>query len=598
MLLSRERSTAGASSRERIEERSMTNTRLPARRGPNTRVASLAAFALATGFTTLASATEFHVDPAAGTDGGDGSAASPWKTLEAVVSGGKIGGTVKAGDTVWLRSGHHGAFAVTGGTYATPITIKAASGATPTLTRAAFTRTAGWVLDGVSISPSHATPPAARGDMVRIDGASSKIAVRNCEIFSVPDASNWTADQWINAASSGVQVGGADVTVSRNRLRNVRFGISVGGDRALVERNEIVNFSADGLRGLGDDGVFEYNVVKNAYVGDSDGDDNHDDGFQSWSVGADGAVGTGVVRGVVLRGNLFLNREDPNQKLTNSLQAIGCFDGFFEDWVVENNVVITDHWHGISLYGARNSRIVNNTVIDVNATSPGPPWIMVTDHKDTTPSENVIVRNNLATAYDVKGNGIVQDHNTTLKTADLARYFVDPARFDLHLLPDGPAVNAGIAESAPSIDRDGIPRPQGTAFDLGAYEWHDGSVTPPGDAGTGTGGGASESGGAGAGGAGAGGSATASGGSAGSAGNPAGSGGQQAPSGGAGGGSSGGATPSGGPDGGPAGGSSDSSGCGCELGGNRTASLAPTAAFLALLASRRRKRHARALSSS
>jgi parallel beta-helix repeat protein len=55
------------------------------------------------------------------------------------------------------------------------------------------------------------------------------------------------------------------------------------------------------------------------------------------------------------------------------MQDIGCFDGFFDGWVVENNVVITDHWHGISFYGMKNSRIVNNTVIDVNDQSPGPP---------------------------------------------------------------------------------------------------------------------------------------------------------------------------------------------------------------------------------
>jgi MYXO-CTERM domain-containing protein len=427
--------------------------------------------------------------------------------------------------------------------------------------------------------------------MIRIDAASSKIVVKDCDLFSVPDASSWTADQWINAASSGVQVSGNDVIVNSNRLRNVRFGISVSGARAYVERNEIVNFSADGLRGLGDDGVFQYNVVKNAYVSDSDGDDNHDDGFQSWSVGTDGAVGTGVVRGVVLRGNLFLNREDPNQKLTNSLQAIGCFDGFFEDWVVENNVVITDHWHGISLYGARNSRIVNNTVIDVNGTTPGPPWIMVNDHKDTTPSENVIVRNNLATAYDVKGNGIIQDHNTTLKTSDLAKYFVDPAKFDLHLLPDSPALNAGIADDAPGTDREGIPRPQGSAFDLGAFEWYDGSVTPPGGGGAGTGGAVSGSGGAPSGGSSTGGGAAASGGSSGAAGSPAGSGGRQASSGGTTGGPAGGGTPNVNPDGGPAnGGGDDSSGCGCELGGNRTVSLAPAAALLGLLAWRRRRR--------
>ena len=53
------------------------------------------------------------------------------------------------------------------------------------------------------------------------------------------------------------------------------------------------------------------------------------------------------------------------------MQAIGCFDGWFVNWVVENNVIITDHWHGITFLGMRDSRIVNNTVIDLDDVSPG-----------------------------------------------------------------------------------------------------------------------------------------------------------------------------------------------------------------------------------
>ena len=139
------------------------------------------------------------------------------------------------------------------------------------------------------------------------------------------------------------------------------------------------------------------------------------------------------MRGIVLRGNTIINFENPAQPLKGTLQGIGCFDGFFVDWVVENNVVITNHWHGISLYGVRNSRVVNNTVIDNNSASPGPPWIMVTAHKDGRQSDGVVVRNNLATDYDVTGTNITQDHNTTLTASNLATFFVNPATFDLHL---------------------------------------------------------------------------------------------------------------------------------------------------------------------
>src|SRR5205814_10529492 len=153
-----------------------------------------------------------------------------------------------------------------------------------------------------------------------------------------------------------------------------------------------------------------------------------------------------------------------------------CFDGFFDGWVVENNVVATDHWHGISFYGMKNSRVVNNTVIDVNTASPGPPWIMVTAHKNGMASQNVLVRNNLATDYDVSGDSITQDHNTTLK--DLGVYFVNPGKFDLHLLPTAPAVDMGSSDMAPALDADRIPRPQGKGAHPGAHECHDASLGP------------------------------------------------------------------------------------------------------------------------
>jgi parallel beta-helix repeat protein len=150
------------------------------------------------------------------------------------------------------------------------------------------------------------------------------------------------------------------------------------------------------------------------------------------------------------------------------MQGIGCFDGFFVGWVVENNVVITDHWHGISFYGMRDSRIVNNTVIDNVEGQPGPPWIMVTDHKDGTPSSNVVVRNNLSADLSLEGDNVTGDHNLVFD--DATTLFVAPP-FDLHLVPGAEAIDAGNPELAPDTDIEGRARPQGAGYDLGAYEF-------------------------------------------------------------------------------------------------------------------------------
>ena len=56
--------------------------------------------------------------------------------------------------------------------------------------------------------------------------------------------------------------------------------------------------------------------------------------------------------------------------------------------------------------------------------------------------------------------------------------FRDLASDDFHLLPDSPAVDTGAAIPEVRSDHDGIPRPQGKAYDRGAYEYSPESLVP------------------------------------------------------------------------------------------------------------------------
>ena len=206
---------------------------------------------------------------------------------------------------------------------------------------------------------------------------------------------------------------------------------------------------------------------------------NHDDGFQSWTNGP-GGVGTGVAKGVVLRGNMIIEYEDPNLPFRGELQGIGCFDGFFEDWVVENNVVLVDHWHGISFYGAKNCKFVNNTVVDINMTGAGPSWLMVTAHKDGTRSSGNIVRNNLVSDLSIDQDGGVVSNNleaNPFNTAFVNAHFMNWAGRDLRLKAGSSAIDAGTSLDAPAIDILQAARPADgngdgkVAWDIGAYEF-------------------------------------------------------------------------------------------------------------------------------
>jgi hypothetical protein len=419
----------------------------------------------ATGF-----ARDFYVDPATGTAAGDGSAARPWHTLAEVVSAGLFtNGTIAGGDTVFLRDGYHGELVLSGGGNATPIVIAAAPGASPHLRRVQLSNTFGWTLRGLSISPSYA-PSYQCVTLAQVQGASSHdIVLEQSELFSQRDASAWTAADWLANGCIGISVAGNHVTIRDNHLSNVRFAISVTGPDVLVAHNVVDGFADDALRGLGDRDVFEYNLARNSHHVD----DNHDDLFQSWSTGTDGTAGAGEVTGIVLRGNTLIAYTDPAQPLRGTPQGIGCFDGFYVDWVVENNTVIVDHWHGITFMGARGVRVVNNTVFDRNDVSPGPPWIRIDPHKDGRASSGCVVRNNLTMDLQISaGSTTALDHNVEM--SDPLMYVLAP--LDAHLRPDSPAINAGVAEFAPMIDAEGFARPYGAGVDLGAFEWHPAGV--------------------------------------------------------------------------------------------------------------------------
>ena len=415
---------------------------------------------------------DYFVDPVNGDPNGDGSRGNPWRSLQEVAESGLIqtdskrDGRIRGGDTIFLLSGDHGAFVVNGARNSNPITVAAAPGETPRLHYIVLRGASNWMFRGLSISLSYA-PEYKKRTMVRFRnnsryGSCSDITIENCEIFSVPDISSWTADDWRQNAGSGVITDGARCRVINNDIRNTRFGIISSGNHAHVASNRITNFSGDGIRGLGDHSVYEYNLIENAFKVD----DNHDDGFQSWSTGPAGP-GSGVVRGVTLRGNTIINNRDPGQPLKTKLQGIGCFDGMFEDWVVENNVICVDHYHGITLMGALNTRITNNTVVDTFSGGPGPAWIRISPHKSGTDGANNLVSNNLASNYNVEGLGTRLTHNRVVN--DPSKFFVDPRAFDFRLKADAPAIDKAQVGSAPPLDAG--KRPRDAQPDQGAYEY-------------------------------------------------------------------------------------------------------------------------------
>lgn len=438
-------------------------------------------------FSIPARAAIFHIDPANGSMQNDGSAAAPWSTLAEVLDADlietrsydplpyqagvsvlvpkNVGAPVHAGDTLLLYDGLHGECFYRGAYNTEPITIMAAEGAVPILRQFHLQAGAKWRLVGLHVS---AEPYGVYDGDHRVffeshgwHGPVREVEVRDCVVYSATDITGWTDQDWLARHSDGIHISGDQALVVNNTVTNVHFGIIAAGDSIQAIGNSVVNFSADGMRPLGSDILFEGNTIKNCY----DVDENHDDGIQSFTT-----LGFPFHR-VVLRGNTIIGYEDPDQPYRAALQGIGCFDGPFIDWVVENNVVVVDHWHGISLYGAQDCVFRNNTVIDPTPdVAPGPAWIMVNDI-DGFASSGCVVANNLANTFSLEGTDVYVNNIALSDEALYAQYFVDAPGHDLHLLATSPAVDGADDLYAPPTDIEGNARPVGAHSDVGAYEY-------------------------------------------------------------------------------------------------------------------------------
>lgn len=424
-------------------------------------------------------AADYYCDPATGNMANPGTSTSPWSTLEAVFAANK---TFASGDVIHLRDGHHG-YPTIKGANSGDVTIQAQAGHSPTLKKlTAQSPASRWLISGLTISTETAAAPET-GLLVYFPAGCSHITVQDCLIYAASNITGWTAADWAAKANSGIRSHAPHTALLRNTLRNVGAGVSIQPQARYshVAENLIENFCYDAIVGLADDATYEYNVVRNSY---NLQDSYHRDGFQSYSYNTypGGTAGHGVVSNVTLRGNTFISQTDPNQPLStedgHNMHGIGCFDGMFDGWIVENNLVVNGSAPGIVFLGATNCRIVNNTVVR-NPLKPSHehPKIEISAHKsDGGPysgvySNNNVVRNNIAGGSKFwNSTNLTKDHN--LFVTDYATgYFANYASFDFRPLAAGPLVDTGDATLAPTIDLAGNPRPRGTEHDIGAYEY-------------------------------------------------------------------------------------------------------------------------------
>ena len=158
-------------------------------------------------------AAEFWIDPVHGRTDADGSASSPWRSLQEVLDRGLVesrgwdslpykegallvvknpGAPIKAGDTIYLRSGYYGDLEIVGHYNASDIHVVAQRDHTPRFRSVLVRAGSHWVFRGFHVSPEFA-PSYERTLLFKIEshgwhGPVSNIIVEDCYLHSVEDS--------------------------------------------------------------------------------------------------------------------------------------------------------------------------------------------------------------------------------------------------------------------------------------------------------------------------------------------------------------------------------------------------------------------------
>jgi hypothetical protein len=391
--------------------------------------------------------------------GGNGSQASPWNNLQALIQAepgysypllttapylqipapgqaavtktGPKAGPIAPGDEILLMSGNYGNLWISVWqkeiVNSAFVTIAAAPGQAPILTSLLVDGTNEWAFSGLKVQSLQ--PAALSGDTlveVADSGASlptSNIVFENMTISSQDNVAAWSKAQWVANARSGFfarstpgAVNTKCVSVTGSHISNVRNGAAIATNQVLFSNNQIDHFGDDGIDYSASNlAITHNNIHDNLDVGDG----NHEDAMQ----GVIGFLAPGATvnrfQNVLIDSNLVIRQTDPHLTFPTYLQGIDAFDSDWTNVTVTNNVVIASACWAIYFASVHNSLIANNSVVeDPHISTPGCTATVAVGDKthEGASSSNTVVRNNLASQLSVYNldSGVVADHNVAM----------------------------------------------------------------------------------------------------------------------------------------------------------------------------------------
>ncbi len=462
-LLALNPTTAGKWIRPNSTQTTAPTTTIPLAGSPTITTTAKTSDVVATGTTTTTTTTTTAptVTAAAATVP---SGATTWKSVGALLSSGQV----KGGDRIFLMDGYHGPITFRGMAFSSTVVVAPMSGKTAHVDTILVDSSKNIVFRGLKVWPLTSTN---NGAIIRTYGSASDITFDSLDLRADADSANymkWPLTTWTAEKRIGFMTQGPRNSVTNNRITGIQHGILSMGASALVEKNIIDGFSGDGMRALGNDTIVRNNKVQNCFQIDG----NHADGFQAYSVGAGGKPGTGTLMNLVVENNKFFEwTQSATSPYRCQLQGIGMFDGMYDGTRIENNSIIASAYHGITVAGALNTIIRQNTVVNSNGAGGKHPWIRVSYHKNGTAPKNVQVVNNFATNFIDTTNTANNIYFGNNQRAGIAtNEFAAFTQQNLALKAGSKAIDAGDKTRTNKADILGIARWKGAAPDAGAFE--------------------------------------------------------------------------------------------------------------------------------
>jgi hypothetical protein len=419
-----------------------------------------------------------------GSDSNPGSETSPWLTIQ------KAAKTMVAGDTVFVKAGVYNerVVPVNSGTEGNPITYKNFG-------------TDKVILDGTGVSIPYEDsgglfqvlgPPYSNTVMnyIIIDGFEVRNVAANAGIISLGEAHHITIRNCYVHDIYWIGIGILEWTFTPGKVTDItidncevaRTNLASAGDEALTLKN-VTNFEVKNCKvhdtpsigiGMADgttNGSIHNNEVYNAGEGIYIDTREHD---------ADS---------VSIYNNLVHNNDSAGIELgseTGTSRITNCN--------VYNNIV----WGNQTGFSAANYEggptlsnfyLTNNTFY--NSRDVGSRDILI--QNPASKYSNSVIRNNIIMESDANkillqyddyaNGGITIDHNLFYEVGGYAsnnkfgtNYIQANPQFvnltsNFQLQTGSPAIDAGSSSNAPGMDYTGAARPQGTGYDIGAYEF-------------------------------------------------------------------------------------------------------------------------------